>query len=110
MLIKKKKKYTLISSDENSFSEFYNSFFKNKDDFKNEHLVLFISDKIAVSKQDFLLFLDFSENKKENGTSFVLVNTTVNIDDFPENFNICPTIQEAEDILEMEEIERELDF
>lgn len=110
MLITKRKKYTLISSDENLFSDFYAAFSAKKEDFKNEHLVVLISDNIIVSDKDLLLFLNYSENKKENGTSFVIVNSTINIDNFPENFNIVPTIIEAEDILEMEEIERELGF
>lgn len=110
MNIKKKKKYTLISSDENSFSDFYTLFLTHKNDFEKEHLVLLISHTLEVSKKEFLQFLDFSEHKKENGTSFVIVNSNINIDDFPENFNIVPTLQEAEDVLEMEAIERELDF
>jgi hypothetical protein len=32
------------------------------------------------------------------------------MDDFPENFNIVPTLTEAEDVLEMESMERELGF
>lgn len=110
MIIKKKKKYTLISSDENSFSDFYTLFLAHKNDFEKEHLVLLISDTLKVSKKEFLQFLDFSEQKKESGTSFVIINSNVNIDDFPENFNIVPTLQEAEDVLEMEAIERELGF
>ena len=51
-----------------------------------------------------------AEQKKENGTSFVVLNSSVNADDFAENLNIVPTLQEAEDILEMETIERELGF
>ena len=110
MDIKKKKKYILISSDENSFSDFYNLFLTHKNDFDKEHLVLLVPGTLKVSKKEFLQFLDFSEYKKENGTSFVIVNSNINIDDFPENFNIVPTLQEAEDVLEMEAIERELDF
>ena len=40
----------------------------------------------------------------------MLVNSDANVSSFPENFNIVPTLQEAEDILEMEAIERELGF
>jgi len=40
----------------------------------------------------------------------VLVNSGTDVNSFPENFNIVPTLQEAEDILEMEAIERELGF
>ena len=32
------------------------------------------------------------------------------MDDFPEDFNIVPTLIEAEDIIEMENMERELGF
>ena len=54
--------------------------------------------------------MDIAQEKKNNGTSFVIVNAKANIEDFPEDFNIVPTIIEAEDILEMEPIERELGF
>jgi hypothetical protein len=54
--------------------------------------------------------LNIAEQKKENGTSFVVIYKTINIDDLPDNFNIVPTLIEAEDILEMEAMERELGF
>lgn len=54
--------------------------------------------------------MDIAEEKQQNGTSFVIVNSVIDIDNFPENLNIVPTLQEAEDILEMEAIERELGF
>ena len=59
---------------------------------------------------DFLLFLKIAEQKKENGTSFVVLNSSVNADDFDENLNIVPTLQEAYDYIEMEAMERELGF
>jgi hypothetical protein len=51
-----------------------------------------------------------AKSKKENGTSFVIISRSFNVDDFPDTFNIVPTIEEAEDIIEMEAIERELGF
>jgi hypothetical protein len=110
MLIEKKQNYILISSDENSFSDFYTSFLKEEKTFKNDHLVLQFSTKINMIKDNFLVFLECSRLKKESGTSFVIINSSVNVDEFPEDFNIAPTLIEAEDILEMEAIERELGF
>ena len=69
-----------------------------------------ISDKININNKDFLLFLNINEQKRKNSLSFVIVNNNICIDDFPENFNIVPTLIEAEDILEMEAMERELGF
>jgi hypothetical protein len=110
MQIKEATNYTLISSDEDSFKEFQKSVFKNIKDFDKNHLILQISEELSIDKKDFLLFLKIAEQKKENGTSFVVLNASVNADDFAESLNIVPTLQEAEDILEMETIERELGF
>ena len=110
MQIKEATNYTLISSDEDSFKEFQKSVFKKINDFDKNHLIIQISEELSIDKKDFLLFLKIAEQKKENGTSFVVLNSSVNADDFAENLNIVPTLQEAEDILEMENIERELGF
>ena len=110
MLINNKENYTLISSDENTFKEFQNALFKKINDFKSVNLILQISEDINIENKDFLLFLNVAEQKQQNGTSFVVVNSTVHVDDFPENLNIVPTLHEAEDIIEMEAIERELGF
>lgn len=110
MLIENKENYILISLNEKSFSDFYNSFLEKKEDIQDKHTVIQFSNEINIKKEDFLLFLNIAEQKKENGTSFVIINNKVNVDDFPEYFNIVPTLIEAEDILEMEAIERELGF
>ncbi len=110
MLIEKKENYKLIYSDENSFSKFYSSFLKKEKEFDKENLIVQISNEINITKEDFLLFLSIAKQKKENSTSLVIVYKDINIDDFPEDFNIVPTLVEAEDIIEMEAIERELGF
>ena len=108
MLIEKKENYTFISSDENSFTEFYTSFLEAEKKLKNEHIIIQISKN--CTKENLLLFIDISTKKKENNTSFVIVNKNISADNFPEFFNIVPTLQEAEDVIEMEAIERELGF
>lgn len=110
MKIENKENYTLISSDEDSFSGFHKSFLEVLPTLEKEHLVLQISDNINVNKENFLLYLSIAEQKKENNTSFVIIITNINVDDFPDNFNIVPTLIEAEDIIEMEAMERELGF
>ena len=110
MKIEKKENHTLITSDEDSFKKFYSSFLKVEKEFKDEHIIIQISDDNSFSSENFSLFLDIASQKKENGTSFVIVSSSINVDNFPESFNIVPTLQEAEDILEMEAIERELGF
>ena len=110
MIVDKKEKYTLISSNEHSLKAFQNSFFEKADAFKMAHIVLQTSEEINIENKEFSLFLKIAEQKQEQGTSFVIINTVVHIDMFPEFMNIVPTLQEAEDILEMEAIERSLGF
>jgi hypothetical protein len=110
MQIKEATNYTLITSDENSLKEFQKSVFEKINTFETAHLILRISEDINIENKEFLLFLSVAEQKQENSTSFVIVNATINADDYPENLNIVPTLQEAEDILEMETIERALGF
>ena len=110
MQIKKKKNYICILSDEETFSQFYNSFLIENKKFQKENLIIVFSDNFTPSLAEFSLFVKISEQKKESGKSFVIVNPNIDIDDFPDYFNIVPTLQEAEDVLEMEAIERELGF
>ena len=110
MQIEKKDTYTLFTSDENLFSEFYNYFLIEEKKHQKQSIIVQISNNCSPSIKDFLLFLGIAKQKKENGTSFVIVKSDIDIDNFPETFNITPTLQEAEDVLEMEAMERELGF
>lgn len=64
----------------------------------------------AITANDMLEFLQLSNNHRASKKSFVLVTNKVSYDDVPEELCVVPTIQEAKDIIEMEEIERDLDF
>jgi hypothetical protein len=60
--------------------------------------------------EDLLLFLTISNSHRSNNKSFVIINNAINPDSIPDEIVVVPTLQEAEDIIEMEEIERELGF
>jgi hypothetical protein len=110
MLLERKKTFVLLTGDENTFSDFFDTFLKNQKEIENENIVVQISETIKATTEDFFSFINIAEQKKQNGTSFVLINSSLNISDFPDYLNIVPTFQEAEDIIEMEIIERELGF
>mgnify|MGYP003683054969 CR=1 FL=1 len=110
MKISQKDSYTFISSTENSFVEFFDAFTSKIKDFKENHIVLQLSENLNTTLKDLSLFLDIATNHKSNGTSFVVICKEIDIDDVPEEINVVPTLLEAEDLLEMEEIERDLGF
>ncbi len=78
--------------------------------YKNDNVVVSLSTLKALTVQDILEFLELSNNHRANKHSFVIVSDNVNLDDIPDEIVLVPTIQEAYDIIEMEEMERDLDF
>ena len=55
-------------------------------------------------------FLRLCNNHRGAKNSFVIVTDKVNLDEIPDEIVVVPTMQEAYDIIEMEEIERDLGF
>ncbi|MFK5958126.1 MAG: hypothetical protein QM495_04540 [Lutibacter sp.] len=110
MLISKTKNYTQIKLNEESVTEFFNKFKKRYSEFIGEHIIIDFSEIFNTKIEELILFLNFSVQHKENGTSFVLISEGINIDKIPDEINVVPTLTEAIDILEMDAIERDLGF
>lgn len=110
MEITKKKGYTLVKSNTISVDDLQKKLVNSYTQFTGEHLIIDISEKINTNIKDLLLFLDISDKHKTNGTSFVIICTSVDIDEIPEELSVVPTFTEALDILEMDAIERDLGF
>lgn len=110
MNIVDKTDYTLITSEEKTFSNFLENFDNEYLNLTGKNLIIIISEEFNASNKNILLFLKYAEQHQNNGTSFVVVSKDVTIDDFPDTFNIVPTLVEAEDVIEMENIQRDLGF
>ena len=110
MKTSQKDTYTLISSTENSFSEFIKAFKSEKLEEVTNHKIVQLSENLNTTLNDLSIFLDIATNHKSNGMSFVVICKDIDIDAIPDEINIVPTLLEAEDVLEMEEIERDLGF
>ena len=110
MIIEQKEGYIYVSSNDDSFDDFLTNFKNEHPVIEKKNTIISISDNFKVKEEDIFVFLHYSQKHKENGTTFVIICDDVNIDNFPEEFNIVPTLKEAEDVLEMENIERDLGF
>jgi hypothetical protein len=73
------------------------------------NIVLDISQD-KVSLEDILSFLPLSNKHRQAKKSFVLVAKDVDFNEMPDEMIVVPTLLEAQDIIEMEEIERDLGF
>lgn len=110
MKISKKENYWILE-DEKEDVKIFSSYLNHKyDSFKNENIIVDILKYGNLSLEELLSFLKLSDKHRAAKKSFVLVNDTINIDPVPEELMVAPTLQEAVDIVQMEEIERDLGF
>lgn len=77
---------------------------------KDKNLVLDLLSLTGVDLEALLSFQDLSDSHTASAHSFVLVCDGINFNDLPENLHVTPTLQEAKDIVMMEDIERDLGF
>lgn len=90
------------------FASFIDSQIPSK--YKGQNVVLNLLKYKSLDLPQLLLFLKTSNHHRKTKHSFVIVNDAIDFDDVPYEMIVVPTIQEAEDIIEMEEIERDLGF
>lgn len=110
MIVEKIDIATICKSDEKAINDFIVNFSKKFTNFKNENLIIDISDNKGEKTENILLFLQYSEKHRKNGMSFVIVFEGINYDDIPNQIIAVPTLEEAKDIIEMENIEKDLGF
>lgn len=111
MTIEEKDGYTLISQNKTtSFEYFIKKFIKQHKELEKTNLIVNLFENQTFENDFFSVLLNYSQLHEDTGTTFVVVCNNVDIDNFPESFNVVPTLTEAIDILEMENIQRELGF
>lgn len=110
MKIIDKDTYKILQDEKDSVIEFVSYLQSNHDSFKEENVVVDILKYGTLELKELLSFLKISNRHRANKKSFVIVNDTINIDRVPEEIIVVPTLQEAEDVIQMEDIERDLGF
>ena len=111
MKIENKDNYVILADEYNGITDFVSFLeYKIPAKFKGQHVVLNLLDYNALTLEQLLLFMKVSTKHRATKHSFVIVSNTVDTDDIPFELVVVPTLQEGEDIIEMEEIERDLGF
>ncbi len=78
--------------------------------FKNDNIIINLTTLKPLKAEDVIEFLQISNQHRKAKQSFVIVTDKIHNDQIPDELVIVPTLQEAYDIIEMEEIERDLGF
>ena len=78
--------------------------------FKEHNLILDISHDKSVDVKSIKIFSDLSKKHKKAKKSLVLVVESIDFNKVPQSITVVPTQLEAHDLIEMDEIERDLGF
>lgn len=111
MKVSKHDTFQLIEDEKDNIAEF-GSFLEYiiPKEFTEDNVVVDLLKYNQLTLPQLLNFLTVSKSHRAGQKSFVLINDAIDPDVIPEELIVVPTLQEAEDIIEMEEIERDLGF
>lgn len=108
MQIKKEDTITIVSSEGDSTIEFLGKLQDVYSEMGKGNIIIDLSPRKKLGLEDVRAFLPLSNTRREDGKSFVIVAHSLAIDALPDDLIVVPTLQEAMDIIAMEEIERDL--
>ena len=78
--------------------------------FKNNNVIVCLTSLKPIPISDIVEFLQISNTHRKAKHSFVIVTNKIDLAETPDEIIAVPTMQEAYDIIEMEEMERDLGF
>ncbi|WP_282123484.1 ribonuclease Z [Algibacter mikhailovii] len=78
--------------------------------FKNNNIIVALNALDNFGREDIVEFLQLSKNHRNAKHSFVIVTNKIDLAVVPDEIIVAPTLQEGFDIVEMEDMERDLGF
>ncbi|MTG97859.1 MULTISPECIES: ribonuclease Z [Myroides] len=113
MKLKEKGHTIIVSSNEVTIEEFVKKVeAQYSDSFKKANIIIDLShNKDIVEEESLVLFEDLAiSHMEEANKSFVIVVPDIDFNDFDGDLIVVRTLQEAHDLIEMDEIQRDLGF
>lgn len=110
MIFDKDDNTTIVFQEKASLKTFLANLNDGYNQIKNDHIIVNLFSFSKLTAGDVLEFLPLSRTHRGAGKSFVLVTDKVGYEEVPDEICVVRTIQEARDIIDMEEIERDLEL
>ena len=101
---------TTIKNTQGNTAAFYQKLNHEYSSYKSQNLIIDLSEDKTLTMNDIKLFLEMANVHAKSKKSLVLVTDSINFNDVPSQLTVVPSQLEAYDIIEMEEIERDLGF
>jgi len=110
MKVEEKGHTVIIKDTQKDIKSFNEKISSGYNTFKERNIILDASHDENITLQDVLSFLPLSNKHRRAKKSFVIVVSDFDFNEVPDEMTVVPTVLEANDIIEMEEIERDLGF
>ena len=110
MIFSKKENISILTQERATIPELVEKINQSYKKIENDNIVVNLTSLKKISGEDIVEFLQISNAHRTAKHSFVIVNDSIDLDETPVDIVVVPTLQEAFDIIEMEEMERDLGF
>ena len=101
--------FIIVKENINNFEDFITSLNpKSNVKLSDKNIIIDFLEFDGFSLEKLSLFSELATIFRKYNNSFVIVNNQINLNEIPDDILVVPSLQEAEDIVEMETIEREL--
>ena len=110
MKVEHKGHITIIKDTESNYLQFVEKLTSQYNSFKDTNLILDITHDKSVDLTSLKNFTDLTKTHKKNKKSLVIVAANIDFNKVPSKLQVVPSILEAHDLIEMDEIERDLGF
>jgi hypothetical protein len=110
MIISKNGNTTVITQEKVTVVELVKKLEALYPKYQNNNIIIVLTALEKIKATEVSEFLQISKIHRKSKHSFVIVSDKINIDEVSPELMVVPTQTEAYDIIEMEEIERDLGF
>lgn len=108
MILDRQNGTTLFTQESISLAKFVGNFKESYEKCKADNIIVNLLSISNLEANDLMEFHEISNAHLEGEKSFVIVSDSVNYNDLNGDLVVVPSLQEAYDLIEMEEIERDL--
>lgn len=108
MKVKEKNNVVVFKKSSEDLTDFAEKIIDQPNVFKNKNIIIDL-EEMTLRPSEIIPFESLAVLQKKQKKSFVIV-ADIDFDEVSEEIIVVPTLQEGFDIIEMEEIERDLGF
>ena len=110
MKVEQKGHTTILKETRGDFNAFLINITNEHHSFKSQNLIIDVTHDATVTLKEIKAFSDLSKIHLKGKKSFVIVAENIDYNAVPVKLTVVPSVLEAQDIIEMDEIERDLGF